>query len=286
MSKRNRRNRQPMAGARKAEVSIDKSLIDIIIPVYNRFDILEECLDAIPEAANGVSYNVICVDNNSSLAERDKFYSSRDDIILIQNRENFGFPRACNIGAKRKSSPILFFLNSDVILQPTAIEKMVMNLDDPQVGVVGALLQFPEYARDLNPNIRPANKVQHVGMETNIHGKWIHVLLGWSVDNPKVLARKDTYAVTGAALMTRRSLWNKIGGFFEGYGLGTFEDVDFCVGIRDIGYNIVVETGAVGTHFTGATAEKERIQYPMDYNRFVFLQRWSQKLMWTEWNAW
>ena len=155
-----------------------------------------------------------------------------------------------------------------------------------KVGVAGMLLQFPEYAEGLNPSIRPANKVQHVGMETDIHGKWKHVLVGWSIDNPKVLERRQCYAVTGAAFLTRRTIWNKLGGMFEGYGLGTYEDADFCMGARSLGYNIIVETRAIATHFTGATAESLRISYPMDYNRFVFLQRWANDLQWSEYQAW
>lgn len=283
MSKRKRYQKNIYQEAPKQPVR--NVLVDIVIPVYNRFDLLERCLDAIPSATNGITYSITCVDNNSSLAERDKFYSSRKDIVLIQNKDNLGFPKACNQGASRGTAPLIFFLNSDVILEPESIEKLVTSMDDSKVGVAGMLLKFPEYAEGLNPNIRPSGKVQHVGMETDIHGKWKHVLVGWSIDNPRVLERKECYAVTGAALMTRRSLWRKIGGFLEEYGLGTYEDTDYCLSVRDLGYNILVNTSSIGTHFTGATAESQRIPYPLEYNRFVFLKRWSQKLMWTEWSA-
>lgn len=262
------------------------TLLDIIICVHDRFDLLEKCLNALPQAATSFIYNVICVDNASVLEDANKFYSAHPELIVIRNRENVGFPRACNQGARRKNSPLLLMLNDDVILDPGSLDILVKEMDNPKTGVAGMLLVFPEYADGLNPNIRPAGKVQHIGLETNIHGKFIHQFVGWSADHPKVLAQRDVYAVTGAALLTRRTLWNKVGGFLEAYGLGTFEDCDFCLSVRELGYNIVVVPQAKGTHYTGATAEKYNIPYPMENNRMIFMQRWQKKLAYTEWSHW
>lgn len=265
----------------------ERPLVSIIIAVYGRFDLLTQCLDAIPKAANNIKYEIILVDNNSpERVEADTFYSGRDDFILIRNRENQGFPRACNQGARRSSAPLLFFLNSDVILKEKAIDHLVRDLDDPKIGVAGMLLLFPEYAEGLDQKSRPAGKVQHAGMDTNIHGRFIHTFVGWEADNPKVLAQRECYAVTGAALMTRKMIFMNSGCFNEAYGLGTYEDVDFCMSVREAGYNIIVDTKAVGTHYTGATAEFFKIGYPMDQNRLIFLQKWSNKLKWTEWERW
>lgn len=266
--------------------SATPKLVSIIIAVMGRFDLLDKCLNSIPKAAGNISYQVILVDNNSPKEEAQPFYSNRDDFVLIRNRENVGFPKACNQGARRSTSPLLFFLNSDVILEENALDYLVRDLDDPNIAVSGMLLKFPEYADGLNQDVRPSGKVQHVGMETNIHGNWIHVFVGWDADNPKVLNMRDTYAVTGAALLTRRKLFMDLGGFQEGYGLGTYEDVDFCMSVREKGYNIVVNTKAVGTHYTGATAEHYRIGYPKDQNRLLFLSRWANKLQWTEYQRW
>jgi GT2 family glycosyltransferase len=277
MSKRH--NKKPQVVYKSAP----SAMLDIIIPVYGRFDLLEKCLDCIPKSSNTVTYNIIVIDNASDQKEADEFYSKRNDIILIRNKENVGFPRACNQGARRKTSPFIFFLNSDVLLEPNSIELLMSEFTkDETLGITGMLLVFPETS-DLNLAIRPPKKVQHVGMATNIHGKWIHQFIGWSDDNPKVLAQRNVYAVTGAALMTRRTLWNKIGGFYEGYGLGTFEDVDYCMSVRELGYNVIVVPEAKGIHYTGATAEKYKIPYALDNNRMIFLQRWKEKLMWSEW---
>src|SRR3972149_11176494 len=133
MSKRNRK--QQTVKAKTITISNPKDLVSIVIPVYGRFDLLSQCLDAIAEAARDLPYNIVLVDNNSPEKEvADNFYKDISDslqnVYIIRNKENMGFPYACNQGAKRKFSPLLYFLNSDVILQKDAIVNLVKALDD------------------------------------------------------------------------------------------------------------------------------------------------------------
>ena len=259
-------------------------LVSIVIPVYGRFDLLEKCLDALPEAAGDISYNVVLVDNNSpEKSEADAFYVRYPKATVIRNKENIGFPRACNMGARRKASPLLFFLNSDAIMHSRSIWHMVKAMDDPQVGVVGAKLLYPDDSKDPN---RPAGRVQHVGIAIDISGRFNHIFMGWSPDHPKVRSIKDVAAVTGAALMTRRNLWNKIGGFDENYGLGTWEDCAFCFSAAGLGYKIQVTQEAMGTHHTSATAMKYNIRYPITFNQSIFMSTWGTKISWTDWQYW
>lgn len=269
MSKRKRRKRPP------------KPILSIIIPVYGRFDILSKCLDAIPEAVGDTSYEVIVVDNATPEQEKQPPIDFQG-IRLIPLKRNHGFPYACNIGAKRSGGSVLFFLNSDIILQPGSVGNLLEEIAKPDIGVVGMKLLFPEDAEGLKPEVRPAGKVQHVGLSTNVRGEFVHHLIGWSSNNPRVNAVWEVYAVTGAALMIQRKIWIKAKGFFLGYGQGCYEDMDLCLTVRELGYNVVVRTDAVGVHYTGATAEKYQIPYPMEYNRMTFMQRWAHKLNYTE----
>lgn len=292
MSKRKHKNHERKKIQPINTVSTSRTLIDIIIPVYGRFDLLEKCLASIPDAVGDLTYDVILVDNNSP--ERDEFYdgffwknTDHKNKTVIYNKENLGFPRACNIGSQRKNSPLLFFLNSDVILRKDAIVNAVKAIDDPKIGVVGMKLIFPsEDLGTLDSNTRPAGKVQHVGLCTNIRGNFYHIFIGWSPDHPKVLATREVYAVTGAALLTRRAIWNKIGGFNEIYGGGTYEDVDFCLSARDLGYNVIVEQSAMGIHYTNGTAEFYKIGYPLQQNMMTFMSRWATRLNYTEYMHW
>jgi GT2 family glycosyltransferase len=165
---------------------------------------------------------------------------------------------------------------------------MVEAMDDPKVGVCGMKLLFPEDLGDLqsSPVIRPRGKVQHVGIAMNIRTECFHIFLGWDADHPKVNAVRQVSMVTGASLMTRRTLWNRVGGFLDAYGLGTYEDCDYCLSVKKSGLDVIVETKAVGYHYTGASAESNRIAYPMMQNRLLFLQRWQNNLEWDEVHWW
>ena len=167
------------------------------------------------------------------------------------------------------------------MLSPNSLKTLVDDIkSNPKIGVLGMKLLFPH--DHVGDPIRPAGKIQHVGLFTNIKAEFVHTFVGWSEDNPRPNAVRDVYAVTGAALLTRRNLWIRSRGFFEGYGLGTYEDVDYAMMIREMGYKVCVNTKAVATHYTGATAESHNIPYPMQVNRSIFMARWHNKLAYTE----
>lgn len=261
------------------------TLVSIIIPVYRRFDLLAKCLEAIPDAFGEIPFEVIMVDNASPAEEAKPFYDAYSQYIVIRNRENLGFPKACNQGANRANSPLLFFLNSDVILDPGSGELLVKAMDDPIVGICGMKLVFPQEDTTKHGLMGPPGTIQHIGLSTTIKAQFVHHFAGWNVNHPRVNALRDVYAVTGAALMVRKQLFFDLGKFFEGYGLGTYEDVDLCIACRDMGKNVIVEPKAQGTHYTGATAREYGLGYNMHRNQMVFMQRWQEKLMYTEWNV-
>jgi len=261
-----------------------KTLVSIVIPVYRRFDLLEKCLESLPGAFGDIPYEVIMIDNASPADEAKPFYEKWKQHRVVRNGQNLGFVKACNRGANLANSPLLFFLNSDVVMNSGSGNLLVKAMDDPEVGICGMKLLFPVDDTTKGGAVGPAGKVQHVGLSTNIKGHFYHHFGGWSPDNPRVQKLRDVYVVTGAALMVRRQLFQKIGKFFDGYGMGTFEDVELCVACRDLGYNVIVEPQAVGTHYTGATAREYGLGYNLRSNEMLFRQRWLQKIMWTEWN--
>ena len=266
---------------RKKKLLEPQTLVDICIPVMGRFDLLGKCLDAIPSAVGDIIYRVYLFDNDSPREEANEFYSTLDGFIrVIRSKHNLGFPKACNRMANAGKSPLIFLLNSDVVLDTGSVDLLVREMDNPKTGVVGMKLVFPDNPGELEPNRRPAGKIQHIGLTTNIRTEVIHAFMGWSHDHPRVMAQREVFAVTGAALMTRRNIWSRAKGFDEAYGGGTFEDVDFCCAVRDMGYNIVVEPKASAVHYTNATAEKYGIGFPLHQNQMIFMQRWGSKLTW------
>jgi O-antigen biosynthesis protein len=288
MAKRNKNRQQKQY---QQTSFLPKTLVSIIIPVHRRFDLLAKCLASIPDAFEGIDYDVIIADNKSPKEEKEPIYSELRKIPqfrVFEKSENTGFPRACNFGASKSTSPLIFFLNSDIILSKGSGVKTVALFDDKNVGIAGMKLVFPESVDDvkLRTEIRPSNKIQHVGIAVNVRGETLHVLSGWSADHPRVMKIHDAHMITGAALMVRKPLFIQAGGFFEGYGLGTFEDCDLCLSIRQMGYNIVIDTSTYAIHYTGATSETYNLSYPIQQNIFTFMQRWSDKLIESDWLYW
>ena len=291
MSKRHRKNQTRQV----QKQPIPSYLVSIVIPNYGRFDLLEKCLAAIPDAFGDLSYEVILVENGSPLEEKKKFFASATlppNTRVIELSKNVGYPGACNRGYRNASGALFFILTNDVIMAKGAGEQLVRTMDDPMVGVCGMKLVFPSDAELTDAGLkhsevqRNPNSIQHVGLFTAISGDVIHMYLGWRADHPKPNAVKEAHFVTGAAFMTRKILFRDLGGFDEIYGDGTYEDVDYCMKVREKGLKIMVNTSAVGVHYTGATAEKFQKAFPLNQNRNIFNQRWYNKLAWTEWWYW
>jgi GT2 family glycosyltransferase len=264
------------------------SLIDIVIPVMGMPEFVLNCLASIPGATKDLPYQIIIVDNGSTREEITQYrdYGKNafgDKFHVLEQHKNIGFPAACNRGARFGYSPLLFFLNDDVVLYPDSIVNLVKAMDDPKTGAVGMKLIFPLSSKDKN---RPAGKVQHVGLSTNIKGEFIHNFVGWSPDNPRVLRIKESYAITGAAMMTRRNLFKQVKGFNEEYGMGTYEDVEYSLILHQMGYNIRIEQEAIGEHYVGATAMDKQIQYPLQHNQMLLMEHLGNKLLYTEWEIW
>jgi len=240
--------------------------VDVVIVTGGRWDFLRECLDALPD-----NVNVFLIDNASDAEERISNAELFEGLQTKRLQKPLGYAAANNEGARMGSAPYILFLNDDCILQEGAIDKMVETLKNPQVGIVGAKLTFP--TTSTHPN-RPAGKVQHVGLALNIRGEVIHPLVGWSPDNPKTCVTREVWGVTGACLMTKRQVFNRLGGFEVAYGMGTYEDADYCLKVRSSGLKIIMNAEARGSHYTGATAEKKQVAFPLQFNSMTFKSRW------------
>jgi len=268
-----------MSRNRKHRAISEKPQVDVVVVTGGRWDFLKQCLEALEKQT--ISVNVILLDNASDPEERIQNNLLFDGVTSKRLQQLLGFPAANNEAVRMGTAPLVLFLNDDCILTENAIEKMIETMKDETIGVCGAKLTFPTSSTNAN---RPAGKVQHVGMALNIRGDVIHPLVGWSADNPKCCISRDVFSVTGACLMTRRALFNQIGGFDNSYGAGTYEDVQFCLQIKSLGKRVYVNLEARGEHYAGATAEKKKVSYPLQMNSLTFKSRFlnSPYMQWDE----
>lgn len=268
--------------------------LDIVIPVYGRADFLGKCLDALDSATFAeIKARIIIVDDQGPDQEAlDILYQSLNGKArLVRNSQNLGFPATVNAGVKAGNAPLILILNTDVELQPGAIIAMVDEFKDPQVGVVGPKLLFPP---DGSSPYGPAGTIQHAGLAVRFNGEIAHANIGWGADHPKVNERREMQAVTGACLMTRRSVWRGVielyqqagdpsGAMNVVYSPGTYEDAEYCLAARSLDYKVVYQPAAVAYHSVGGSSADIGGGYPLSRNEMIFRARCGGMLAWDEW---
>ncbi len=209
--------------------------VSIVIPVFNRAGLTLQCLRSVVATVHGCTYEVVVVDNNSSdetPVVLERFQKEHPDVqmIVIRNKENLGFARACNQGANEARGRFLVFLNNDIIALPGWIEPLLAVLEsDEQNGIVGAKL--------LNLD----KTIQHAGIiitdvPAPITG--IHLWWGKSPDFPPAQVQRECQAVTGACLGIRKRLFEELGGFDENF-MNDCEDLDLCFRVREKGFRVL-----------------------------------------------
>lgn len=206
-----------------------KPKLSIIIVHYKDVRALKRCLRSVCRKVRGIQYEVLVVSNSSddiTFVEKD---FGADKVFYIQNKRNIGFGAACNVGARRASGEVLFFLNPDCEItnhQTNYVVKFL--LEDSKRGIVGAAL----FERTGN------QERWSVGWEPNV----FHIILNNFFSNilsRHWLSKKKLQVdwVSGAAFFIRREDFLVFNGFDERFFL-YFEDVDLCRRIRKVGRSI------------------------------------------------
>lgn len=208
-------------------------LVSIVIPMRNRVDLLRRCLDSIDLRTTWRNYEIIVVDNASDdpetlgyLARLEREGKAR----VLRYDAPFNYSKINNFAAGQARGDMLLFLNNDTeVISRRWIEEMLMFAQRDDVGVVGAMLYFPD------------DTIQHAGVVVNGLGVAQHLLRGrprgYSANGHGINVKNYT-AVTGACMMMRTDVFKKAGGFYEGLAVA-FNDVDLCLRIRKAGYLVV-----------------------------------------------
>ncbi|WP_447977038.1 glycosyltransferase [Candidatus Nitrospira bockiana] len=238
-----------------------RGTVSIIVPVFNKVDLTRQCLTHLAAATTGVEYEVIVVDNASTDDTRDFLETLGGDVRVLHNEENRGFAAACNQGASLARGTYLVFLNNDTIPLDGWLSPLVEEVErHPDVGAVGSKLLYAD------------GTIQHAGVVfSRLFFSPFHVYRQFPADAPEVNRRREFQAVTAACMLVRRSLFESVGGFDEGYRNG-FEDVDLCLKLREQGARIVYQPQSVLYHLESQTPGRK------DHDRenaLRLLRRWG-----------
>jgi N-acetylglucosaminyl-diphospho-decaprenol L-rhamnosyltransferase len=216
------------------------TIVSIIIVSFNARADLERCLESLHTAPPSAPHDIVVVDNastdGSSAAAR-----RWPGATVIDAGSNVGFARASNVGMRASSGTNLLLLNSDTIVPPMAIDRLLAELDrDPDVAVVGPRLVDGRGRAELSFGrmIGPLNELRQKRRARS-----------GAVDG---LTKHRHYPdwVSGACLLVRRADAEAVGGLDERYFMYA-EDVDFCAAIRARRRRILFTPDVVVVHRRG-----------------------------------
>ncbi len=239
--------------------------VSIVIPVFNKLELTQGCLASLHREPTAATFEIIVVDNGSSDGSREWLAAEEQAgrLRAINNPENLGFSRGCNVGAAAARGRYILFLNNDMEVTPHWLDPMVTTLDDdPDAGIAGARLLFAD------------DTIQHGGValiEAEKDG-WrfiggLHMSYQMPADYPGTQTAQLMQIVTGACLLIRPGIFAAAGGFDEGFWNGN-EDVDLCLKAGEMGWQVVYRGESLVYHYESQSGHERFAQVQANVKRF------------------
>ena len=251
-------------------VSIKKTfpLTSIVIVTYNNLNYTKLCIDSILNKTAYPNYEIIVVDNASSDGTREYLESLREkysNIKLILNKENLGFAAANNQGIREAKGDYIIFLNNDTVVTRGWILGLTKYLEDKSVGLVGPVTNSIGNEAKINVDYTSLEDMDEFAERyTSSHR--------WEAFEIPVLAF--------FCVATRRDVIEKVGFLDESFGVGMFEDDDYCLRVKRAGYKLLCAEDVFIHHFGSATFNKledEKYRKIFEENKRKFEEKWNIK---------
>jgi GT2 family glycosyltransferase len=232
-------------------MSIANSLeLSIIIVNYNGEKYLADCLESVRKQCQGITYEIIIVDNQSTDNSLEIIEDYYPESILIRNITNEGFAKANNIGVKKSKGKFILLLNNDTVLLDN-LRPAVNMLSENAVGAVGIKMldSKKKYRKSIGyfPNPLSLFKLSLLTKNRN----------GFSTGD----FNETTYEVDwieASFLLTKRSLWDQVGGLCEDYFMYV-EDVDFSKRLSRIKKKRIYFNKISYIHYGGFNPTREKL---------------------------
>jgi O-antigen biosynthesis protein len=252
----------------------EEPLVSIIVPSrgtareirYEPKLLVKHLVQSIAETSTYANYEIVCVldADTPPNVPRELREVGDERLRLVEYDRPFDFSAKINVGAIRSRGEHLLLLNDDIeVATPNWIERMVMYSSLPEIGAVGGRLVIED------------GRLQHivVRFEDGLPG---HMYYGFSGDYPgyanDVRVAQNALAVTGACVMTRRELFEQVGGLSTIFPVN-YNDVDYCLKLHHSGHRIVYDPDLVMVHFESSSRSMEVEDWEKDRLR----QRWQWK---------
>ncbi|WP_418135403.1 glycosyltransferase family 2 protein [Oceanimonas smirnovii] len=208
-------------------------LVSLLVPTRDGVDILAPCVNAILEKTDYRHFELIILDNQSSCPRTLEYMqqvSERDERVRVLRWDHpFNYSAINNFGASQAKGSIIGLVNNDVEpINAGWLSEMVSQACRPKIGCVGAKLYYPN------------GSLQHAGVILGIGGVAGHSHKYFNGNALGYFARlqlvQNLSAVTAACLLVRKEVFEQVGGLNEEHLKVAFNDVDFCLKVREAGY--------------------------------------------------
>ena len=230
--------------------------VSVIILNRDHGLLLRRCIDSILNKTTWGNYEIVICENGSTEKDVLEYYEELRKNPRVRITEwteggEFNYSRLNNYGAKSADGDYYVLLNNDTeVITDDWIEEMLGLAQRQDVGPVGCMLRYPD------------DSIQHAGIFLN-GGQTMHNGLFESSLAPGYhgLNRSisDASAVTGACMMIRKDVWDKMGGLNEDYKIA-YNDIDFCLRAQEAGYRTVFTPFASLYHYEGRSRGFRRLE--------------------------
>lgn len=216
--------------AQTTSKGIKNPIVTVVIPTRDKADLLKTCISSLRELTKYSEIELVIVDNQSKQPATISYLAELEagGVRVLKYNERFNYSEICNIAAETANGDYLCFLNNDTeVITPGWLKSMVEHAGQPDVGIVGAVMTFPD------------GTLQHMGVALEYTGVAGHPgRLELSLEDiPETCY--EVSAVTFACAVVSAKKFKKLGGLDPEFPVA-FNDVDFSIRAAKAGYRNVV----------------------------------------------
>ena len=252
---------------REAAIALPRPKVSAIVLTYNNLDLTKACLDSLEQHSDDVDLEIVVVDNKSTDGSPEflsAWAASRTNVKLILNDDNRGFAGGNNQGLEAATGDYLVIQNNDTVVTQGWAGRLVNHLRNaPEIGIIGP-------------------STNNIGNEARVptHYKTLADMPAEAVNitERRLGKRFELQTVAFFCTMLPRSTYEKCGPMSLDYGLGFFEDDDYCRMVEQAGLKVVCAEDVFVHHHLSASFNKlgdERKRALMEKNRAIYEAKWG-----------
>jgi len=227
-------------------------LVSLIVPTRNALALLRQCVESIVAETSYPNFELLIVDNGSddpaTLAYLDEL-RRQSSITVIRDDQPFNYSALNNLAVRHARGEMVGLVNNDIeVVSPDWLGEMVSLALQPDVGAVGAKLLYPD------STVQHGGIVLGIGGGTSIAGHANRFLSAWDAGYMGRCCEVQSFsAVTAACMVVRKALYESLGGLNEDGLKVAFNDVDFCLRLKEAGYRNLWTPHAILFHHESAS---------------------------------